>query len=91
MPALAIQNRQEGPYVWIAKNDKTAELRPVKISRTQGDLAVIASGVEPGEAVITEGQLRVTPGAKLIVSTSQTRIAVPGAKKHLELHRLLHS
>ena len=81
VPAQAVQNRQEGPYVWIAKRDMTAELRPVKVSRTQGDLAVIASGVETGERVITEGQLRITPGAKLTVSTSQTRVAVPGAKE----------
>ena len=65
VPAQAVQNRQEGSYVWIAKNDMTAELRPIKVSRTEGDLAVIASGVETGEQVITEGQLRVTPGARL--------------------------
>jgi multidrug efflux system membrane fusion protein len=78
VPAQAIQNRQEGPYVWIAKADQTAELRPVRISRTQGDVAVIASGVRAGEAVITEGHLRVTPGAKLTVSTRQTRLTKPG-------------
>jgi multidrug efflux system membrane fusion protein len=81
VPAQAVQNRQEGPYVWIARSDMTAELRPVKVSRTQGDLAVIASGVQTGEKVITEGQLRVTPGAKLTVLTGQTRVEVPGAKE----------
>lgn len=80
VPAQAIQNRQEGPYVWIAKSDMTAELRPVIVSRMQGELAVISSGVQPGEAVITEGHLRVTPGAKLIVSTSRTGVAVPGTR-----------
>jgi len=81
VPAQAVQNRQEGPYVWIAKNDMTAELRPIRVSRTQGDLVVIASGVEAGEHVVTEGQLRVTPGAKLAVSTSQTQVAVPTSKE----------
>lgn len=81
VPAQAVQNRQEGPYVWIAKSDMTAELRPVKVSRSQGDLAVIASGVQTGEKVITEGQLRVTPGAKLIVSSSQTSAMAPGGKE----------
>ncbi len=77
VPAQAVQNRQEGSYVWIAKNDMTAELRPVRVSRTEGDLAVIASGVETGERVITEGQLRVTPGARLTIPTSQTRGPAP--------------
>ena len=75
VPSQAVQNRQEGPYVWIVKNDLTAELRPIKISRTQGDLAVLASGVEADEKVIVEGQLRVTPGAKLNISTSSTPAA----------------
>lgn len=81
VPAQALQNRQEGPYVWIASKDMTAELRPVKVSRAQGDLVVIASGVETGERVITEGQLRVTAGVRLVVSPNQTRVAVPARKE----------
>ncbi len=73
VPAQAVQNRQEGRYVWIVKPDMTAELRPVEVTRTQGELAVISSGVESGESVITEGQLRVTPGAKLTVTKTETR------------------
>ena len=45
IPVQAVQNRQEGPYVWIAKDNSTAELRPIKLSRTQGDVAVVESGV----------------------------------------------
>ncbi len=72
VPAQAVQNRQEGAYVWIAKPNNTAELRPVQVSRTQGSLVVLASGAEPGEKVVVEGQLRVTPGAKITVSSKQT-------------------
>lgn len=67
VPAQAIQNGPNGPYVYVVKSDETAELRPVKVQRTQGPTAVIASGVQPGERVITVGQLRVTPGAKVSV------------------------
>jgi len=67
LPAQAIQNGPEGPYVYVVKADQTAELRRVKVARTEAGSAVIAEGVQPGETVITVGQLRVTPGAKVSV------------------------
>jgi multidrug efflux system membrane fusion protein len=81
VPVQAVQNRQEGPYVWVAKENLTAELRPIKLARTQGDVAVVESGVASGERVVTEGQLRITPGAKLTISTGQTLVAEPGTKQ----------
>lgn len=76
VPVVAVQNRQEGQYVWVVKQDNTAELRPVGISRTHRDVAVVLNGVEVGENVVTEGQLRVTPGANVVVSKPQTRAAL---------------
>lgn len=73
VPVQAVQNRQEGQYVWIVKTDMTAELRPVEVARTHGETAVISNGVQAGESVVTEGQLRVTPGAALLVTKSATR------------------
>ena len=67
VPAQAVQNGPDGPYVYVIQADQTAELRPVKVQRTEGQSAVIAEGVQPGEQVITAGQLRVTPGAKVSV------------------------
>jgi multidrug efflux system membrane fusion protein len=43
------------------------EARPVTIARTDGDWAVVASGLKPGETVVTDGQLRLTPGARVSV------------------------
>ncbi len=67
VPTQALQNGPEGPYVYVIQADQTAQLRPVKLQRTEGVNAVIAEGVQPGEQVITAGQLRVTPGAKVSV------------------------
>jgi multidrug efflux system membrane fusion protein len=61
-PAAAIQNGPNGPYVFVVRNDNTAEVRNVKVARTEGDDTVIASGVAPGERVVTVGQLRLAPG-----------------------------
>ena len=65
VPATAVQVSQEGQYVYVVKADRTVEMRPVRLDRQHGDEAVIASGVAPGEVVVTDGQLRLTPGAKV--------------------------
>ncbi|MEE3627088.1 efflux RND transporter periplasmic adaptor subunit [Nitrospirillum sp. BR 11752] len=69
VPAVAVQRGQAGPYVFVVKPDDTVEMRAVTVARfaqqgaEQG--AVIASGVDAGERVVTEGQLRLIPGAKV--------------------------
>jgi len=65
VPTTAIQVGQAGSYVYVVKDDSTAELRPVTVDRAIGDQSVIASGLSGGETVITDGQLRVVPGAKV--------------------------
>jgi multidrug efflux system membrane fusion protein len=63
VPATAVQSSQQGPFVYVVKHDRTVELRKVVVDRQQGDAVVIASGLGRGEEVVTEGQLRLTPGA----------------------------
>jgi multidrug efflux system membrane fusion protein len=69
VPAAAVQTSQQGPYVYVVKSDRTVELRHVKLDRQQGGEAVIASGLKGGEEIVTEGQLRLTPGAHITVAT----------------------
>jgi membrane fusion protein, multidrug efflux system len=68
VPTQAVQTGQRGDLVYVVKSDSTAEERPVKVARTYGGEAVIASGLEPGETVVTDGQLRLIPGIKVQVS-----------------------
>jgi multidrug efflux system membrane fusion protein len=63
VPSIAVQTSQQGQYVYVVKPDHTVELRNVKVDRQQGDDTVIAEGVKGGEEIVTEGQLRLTPGA----------------------------
>ena len=62
VPASAVQTSQSGQHVFVVKEDKTAELRPVTIERTLGNDAVVSKGVTAGETVVIDGQLRVVPG-----------------------------
>jgi multidrug efflux system membrane fusion protein len=65
VPADAPQMSAKGPYVYVVKRDSTAELRPVTVGQRQGNLIVIGQGLKPGERVVVQGQLRVTPGGKV--------------------------
>ena len=64
-PASAVETGQNGDYVFVVKPDLSVESRPVTVDRTVGEKAVIAQGLAPGERVVTDGQLRLTPGAKV--------------------------
>jgi multidrug efflux system membrane fusion protein len=78
-PTAAVQASQNGQYVYVVKEDGTVDLRPVTVERTTGPEAVIASGVQPGDTVVTDGQLRLTPGAR--VAMHQTQPTAAGATK----------
>jgi len=73
VPTQAIQTGQSGQYVYVVKNDLTVESRPVSMNRTQGSLSIVAKGLQPGERVVTDGQLRLAPGAKVEIKQTQGR------------------
>src|SRR5262249_793997 len=71
-PSQAIQTGQQGQFVFVVKPDQTVEMRPVIVAHTAADDSVIESGVKPGEVVVTDGQLRLVPGAKVKVRNGET-------------------
>jgi multidrug efflux system membrane fusion protein len=79
VPAAAPQDSAKGPFVYVIKEDSTAELRPVKLGQRQGELVVVEQGLQPGERVVMNGQLGVMPGAKVNVLTGAA--AAPPAGK----------
>jgi multidrug efflux system membrane fusion protein len=82
VPAVAPQMSAKGSFVYVVKDDSTAELRLVKTGQPQGDLVVIEEGVKPGEKVVVNGQLGVTPGGKVRdASATPAAPAAPPAGK----------
>lgn len=67
VPAQAVQSGQKGSFVFVVKPDNTVEMRPVKVARRLARELVIESGVKAGERVVTDGQLRLVPGARVDV------------------------
>ena len=68
VPSTAIQNGPNGQYVFVVRKDHTVELRDVRIERSEGNITVIASGLVPGETVVTVGQLRLAPGVEVALA-----------------------
>jgi multidrug efflux system membrane fusion protein len=73
VPEAAPQTGQQGDYVFVVKPDQTVESRPIAIGWTEAGETVVASGLRPGETVVTDGQLRLTPGARITVKTADTQ------------------
>jgi multidrug efflux system membrane fusion protein len=73
VPSQAVQTGQAGQYVFVIKPDLTAESRPVVSGSTVGGETVIEKGLQPGETVVTDGQLRLAPGMKVEVKKSSEK------------------
>jgi len=81
VPTPAVQAGQKGKQIYVVKADHTVELRPVTVGRIAGDFTSIATGIEAGDTVVTDGQLRLVPGFRVEVRTLEEASKGPAAKK----------
>ena len=65
IPSAAVQRGPQGNYVYVMKPDKTVEVRPVNVAVTQGNVSQVASGVSPGDIVVTDGQDKLQQGSRV--------------------------
>jgi len=77
VPQAAVQVGQSSTYVFVIKPDNTAEMRPVQVSRSVAGKSVIAKGLDAGEQVVTDGQLRLTNGSRVEIRPTD-RQSKPG-------------
>jgi len=71
VPSQAIQPGQQGPYVFVVKPDQTVESRPIVPGTRLGAETIIEQGLRAAERVVTDGQLRLVPGAKIEIRSSK--------------------
>lgn len=70
IPSQAITAGQQGSFVYVVQADATVTPRSVTSSRTVEGLAVIDKGLQPGETVVTDGQVRLVPGSKVQIKNN---------------------
>jgi multidrug efflux system membrane fusion protein len=71
VPTTAVQNGPDGQYVFVVEPGRVVQLRDIKVARSEGDFAIIASGLKSGETVVTVGQLRLAPGTKITIADAR--------------------
>ena len=76
IPSAAVKRGTQGTFVYVVKPDHTADVRPVKIGVTEGDLVSVESGIAPGELVVVDGAEALRAGRAV---TLQTPAAAPAA------------
>ena len=74
-----MQPSASGQYVYVVTAERTAEVRPVTVARQFGEEMVIAQGLTDGEEVVTDGQLRLTPGAHVTTDHGRGERGAPAA------------
>jgi len=80
IPTAAVQQGSVGSFVFVARPDRTVEVRPLQLGPVNGDWVAVNQGIEPGESVVVEGTDRLRAGARIDVVTAQTPIpATPGS------------
>ncbi len=70
IPTTALQSGQNGTFVYVVDQDLNVKAQPVKLGRSVGDESVITSGLQPGQRVVTDGQLQVIPGGKVSIKNA---------------------
>ena len=87
VPSEAIQVGPEGQYVFVIKQDKRVEMRPITIGQTQEGEAVIAKGLTAGEQVVREGQFLLGPGSRVDIKQEAKSVDASGEKGGEQLKR----
>ena len=78
MPSPAVTAGSRATFVYVLNADSTVAPRPVTVERAEDEYTIVAKGLKAGETVVTDGQLRLSPGAKVMV---QMNLSAPWIKR----------
>jgi multidrug efflux system membrane fusion protein len=67
VPSRAVQIGQDGPYIYVMKNDHTVELRNVAVGQKEDEITIINQGIAVGETIIVDGQINLNPGVQVAI------------------------
>jgi len=81
-PIAALQTGAKGTYVYVVKPDRTVQLRPVKVLMSNGETALIGSGVSDGEVLVVDGLDRLHDGAKITIIRASDATGADGSQTH---------
>ncbi len=80
VPNEAVQQGVDGTFIFVVDAQGAAEVRIVEVASSIGGVTAISKGIQPGETVVTDGQLRLAPGVKVAAKTAETTTGRPQNK-----------
>lgn len=75
----AVQQGPDGPFLFVVNAEGKAELRKIDVAASSGGLTAVSKGVQSGETVVTDGQLRLIPGTPVQVKTNEANAGKPAS------------
>ena len=78
VPGPVVQRGPSGTFAYVVGADKTVSMRPIEVDTMQGENAIVAKGLSPGEQVVSDGQSQIRPGSK-VAPRPPTGASAPGA------------
>jgi multidrug efflux system membrane fusion protein len=79
IPSEAVNDGQDGRYVYIVKPDNTVAVQNIKVAHEDGGVSVISEGLKNGDRVVVDGQLRLAPGMKISIKESKAAMSQDAA------------
>jgi len=80
VPTQAVQTGQNGEYVYVIKDDQIADERAVTVGTAYNGMTVVEKGLTNNEVIVTDGQMRLTPGTKVTLGAPTNSVAKPTVK-----------
>jgi membrane fusion protein, multidrug efflux system len=68
VPVVAVQRGPQGNFLYVVKQDKTVEVRPVTVGPTNGSYASIDHGLTYGETVVVDGMDKLRQGSNVLLA-----------------------
>jgi multidrug efflux system membrane fusion protein len=81
VPAVAVQRGPKGTFAYVVGPDQKAVMRPIEVATIEGETALIAKGIEPGDSVVVDGQSQLRPGAPVIAKGPDRGERTGGAER----------
>jgi multidrug efflux system membrane fusion protein len=85
VPRDAVNTGPDGTFVYVVK-DGVAQQEPVKLEFDDGVNDAVSGDLKKGDLVVTDGQLRVLPGAKVSISGTKKRAGAAAGGHHQGKH-----
>jgi multidrug efflux system membrane fusion protein len=79
IPVIAVNRGPGQTFAYVVGADHVASMRPITVDSVQGGIAIVSSGVRPGERVVVDGQMSLRPGMPVIVSNGGVDAPTGGA------------